>query len=1264
MVENNKLDTQSAFDLLTEIEQIESEPIAIIGMAVKYPNTNSTDELWSGLIEKKDYVTEFPQDRFDLIINSSVKLRNQYSDLKNELKNDSRSYGSWLTDIEQFDPDYFEMNDYEAKFMGPSDRLFLQTAIEALHKAGYKESTLKSSNTGVYTAHTPHPAFDYLRLFDDIDERAFIANIPANLGYHLAYALDLRGPVMTVNTTCSSSLAAIHTAKKALRQGDCNLAVVGGVNLNLFPYWETEAPDYIVRSSKYRCSPFDKDADGIIGGEGIAVVVLKKLSDAMRDRNHIHSVIKGSSITSDGASNGMQVPNPDAQSKAIINALDEAGLTFDQINFVEAHGTGTQVGDLIEFEGLNNAYMVRSKKKEDCYLGSIKSNFGHMGDGAGIAGLIKAVLSIENRMVPGINHFNEMNPKINFKDTPFKVSAKNKSIRQDGLIRAGINSIGISGTNVHVVLEEYKNEASHNNNCDKELPLFFSSKTRRALWKQLEVLSNHLKDNKYNTIDSLAFTLNNCRNHEKSRVCIFAKDVEDLLRKIRRVLQVRTFEKIPHNFFQQGIFLADEEETRLESILNIESYFHPDNIYLELVKDYLERREVESKCEQLFTCNKIEPLPVSPFNTRRVWPTDEKAFNEKTKELFYEKKWIKHHFDSVKQSMNTNDKWLILMNENDPILFALKGLLKENNVEVIEINKSLHYEKKSSTQYSIDINSEDDYHRLFEDIGVNSLNSLKGIIHGLTLKPFDETMKSKDMIEISQEEGVFSLFNLTKMLIKFDITHPIQLNTLSSLTEQVIENEDVIPSRVTLFGLSKVISQEQPTISSFSIDHDLKGTSIEIANQLLNEIQSLNELRSELVAYRNNQRYIKVIERQSENIEANPITVREGGTYIIAGGTGYLGIQLGKFLSEMNNVNIILLARNLLPERSEWNQIIDKNAESDEMLIYKLKGIRTIEQNGSNVNIMKCDVTDEYSVGETFERIRRDFGQINGAFMLVKQLYHLWIKELDIHKFKKGIYNRVLGTHFIERELESYPVDFFILFSSISSLMGTKSASECCAVNQYLDSMSGYLSRKGIGGNTMNLTLILDDKKDFGNNTPIPAIDFLDFQNALKLFFKIGYQWSLVSKFDLEQVHYLKPVLKIPFGENFWKEVNFHHEKKQMNIKESEVTVQKKLKKEEIEIILNEIWNEVLGIVHIKGSDNFFSLGGSSLSALRFVNYMNRNFKGIKFEVSDLYSHPTLKSQISYCDSFYNNKDELDDILDALTDDNISSEEALNLLFK
>ncbi|SMO32062.1 beta-ketoacyl synthase N-terminal-like domain-containing protein [Melghirimyces algeriensis] len=1269
LVEEQKIEPQEALSLLDEIpsngnDSNDQAPVAVVGISIKLPQTRNIDDLWRHLMNKSDLVGTFPKERFDLITKARAELNKRYQTVEKKLESDSRSYAAWLNGIEQFDPEAFGLTDHEAQFMGPAERLFLQTALEGLVRAGYRQDDLKGSRTGVYVAHTPYPAFDYLRLFDDPDERAYISNIPANMGYHLAYTLDLRGPVMTVNTSCSSSLAAVHIAKHALRQGDCDTAVVGGINLNLFPYWDEDAPDHVVRSPHYRCASFDAQADGIIGGEGIAVVVLKRLSVALRDRNHIHAVLKGSAMSSDGASNGMQVPNPDAQSQAIMDALRDAGVSFDSVQFVEAHGAGTPIGDLVEVEGLSKAYHHSSQQVKACRLGSIKSNVGHMGDAAGIAGLIKAVLSLEKRLVPGLQHFQQANEQIPFAETPFVVTGEHTPLTGDAPLRAGVNSIGISGTNVHAVLEEYPRNPVETKE-EKPLPLFLSGRSRRALWDQVQSLATHLKENPQYALQDITYTLNVRRSHEQARISIFASSTQEFSEKVDRLLSVRTFERAPDSFFEQGIFLADEADTQAESMRNLKRYPFESETDRVLMEQFLRGEDVRSTCEERFVDGVMLPLPVEWFNTKRIWPASQETFEQDLDDLFYAAKWEPLPNDEKNRDalhMRNGALWLLFAHHGDPRMGALKKRLVERGAEVIEVLPGDRFYKHSRQCFEIDLHDQHAYEKLFQEMGAETYNRLAGVIHAFTLRKVDQTMQSLEDLEYSQQEGVFSLYSLMKTVIDLDITHPFQLNVLSSYAEQVDEQEEIIPARVTLFGLAKVVSQEQPTIASFAIDHDLCGSAEEVAKQICDEFAQPVDSRPELVTYRKQTRYRKVIERQADTTEKE-LSVREGGTYVIAGGTGYLGVQIGKFLSQRANVNLVLLARNALPSRDDWAEIVNGANEEEHPQVYQLKEIMEIERRGSQVSMLTCDVTDEEDVKATFSKIKQMYGPIHGAFMLVKQLYHLWIKELELEQFQTGIFNRVKGTWLVEKEIASPDLDFFILFSSISSLMGTKSASECCAVNQYLDAMAGFLNHRGVPGHVLNLTLILDDKRDFGSRTAIPPIDFVDFHNALNRFFNNGHRWSLVSRFDLDEVHYLKPVIKIPFADSFWEEVE---QAVQSESQPSPETVQEteNLDIKDLETRIQSIWKTVLGMETVKPEDNFFSAGGTSLSALRFVQLMKKNFVKLRFEVSDLYSNPTFAAQVKVCKDEYFPQDEWNDIFDALENDEISSEEALTLLDK
>lgn len=1268
LLADNKIGLEEAQSLLDTMREIDykNEPIAVVSMALRFPGANSPEELWDLLINKRDLVSVFPQKRFDLVVNTKKSLWEKYKDLRDRLESDPRSFGAWLSDIDQFEPEAFGLSDHEARLMGPVERIFLSVSMEAISKAGYQKEQLQGSNTGVFVAHTPHPPFDYLNLFDEIDERAFISNLPANLGYHLAYALDFHGPVLTVNTTCSSSLAAIHVAKNALRMGDCDLAIVGGVNLVLFPYWENEAPDYVVRSSKYRCASYDDAADGIIGGEGIAVIVLKRLSDALRDKDYIHAVIKGSGMSSDGTSNGMHVPNPDAQARAIVAALKDASVSAETIGYVEGHGAGTQLGDLVEVDGLTRAFRQFTDAKGFCRLGSIKSNIGHLGDAAGLAGLIKAILCLENKEIPGIVHFQKENQKIHFEDTPYVVSGESSAWETSPSYprRAGVNSIGISGTNVHVILEEFTSEES----VDEKLgivPVLFSADSRWALWELLQSMTKKIRQHINWKLSDIIHTVNYRRKHKAVRIGIFASSTVELYEKLERLLQVRTFERVPETFILQGIFIADEEETRQLSLTRFHQYQEKvDQEYLALMKRFIQGEEIEENYLRPFKSGNLLPLPVPPYKTRSIWPVNGQSFERDVSDLFFQAEWKPiESLKASKLSIQPNSVWMLLAREEDQVLSIIRERLSSAGARVIYVTPGEKFTKISQDVYHLPVNDLQAYKQLFQSLGKESIRQLTGILHGFTLKKVDLSMETLEGLEKSQDEGVFSLFCLVKTILEHHVDHPFQITVVSSGTEQVLPEENCVPARVTSFGLAKVVSQECPTISTFAIDCDLSEPDKEIAEKILSEILSDPRTRRELVAYRNGLRYTKLVERQPDN-KVKEIKIREGGTYVIAGGTGYLGMQVGQFLSKAAKVNIVLLARNPLPDRSQWQNILENAKQYDEMLIYKIKEIMAMEELGSTVEMMCCDVMDPSSVAKTFQAIREKYGQINGCFMLVKQLFHLWLHELNYEQFKVGIYNRVKGTWLIEREIRSDKLDFFILFSSISSLMGTKSASECCSVNQYLDAMGGYLNSKGTPCYVLNLTLILDDKKDFGSKTPIPPIDFIDFQSALKRFFRNGQTWSLVSRFDLQEVHFLKPVLKIPFGPNFWQEVEqFVKEHKLLSQdKEEEIKKQEELDREEIKKRLSIIWNKVLGVEEIHGDSNFFNEGGTSLSALRFVKLFRDQFTNLSFEVADLYSMPTLDAQVDYVESQLGTKDALDEIFDALEDDDISIEEAISLL--
>jgi 3-oxoacyl-(acyl-carrier-protein) synthase len=1202
-------------------------PVAVVGAALRVPGASSLDELWQRLLARHDAIRPFPVDRFRLVVDASPTLAAEHGAARSTLDTDPDLLGSWLTGIEQFDPEAFGLTAMEARFMGPAERLFLSTAHEALAAAGHPRQSLRGTRTGVFVGYTPEPPMDYLRLFDDPDERAFIANIPANLGYHLAYLHDLRGPVLTVNTTCSSSLSAVHLAKAALERGECDLVVVAGVSLNLCPLWNT-APDHVVRSPHNRCAPFDAAADGIIYGEGVITVVLQRLDDATAHRNHVHAVITGSAMNSDGASNGVQAPNPDAQAQVVRDALAAAGVTTDQIGYVEAHGTGTKLGDLAEVDGLTKAFQQDTAATGFCRLGSIKANIGHLGDSAGLAGLVAAMLCLRHSEFPGLGQLREPNPLIGFEQTPFTVGAERALWPQpvDGVRRAGVSSFGISGTNVHLVLEESLS-GDRPARSDEPLPVLLSAGSRWALWELVDQLADWTARTDQ-PIEDIAYTLGCRREHGPVRIAVTAASTTELAAKLGRLLQLRTFERLPHRLFEDGIAVADCDENRELSLARLHAPEH------DLIRRFAAGADVTALCAQLVPTARMVDAPIAPLTTRRIWPGSDDLATADVSDLFFDIDWERQSpAASDREALIPGSTWVVFTRPNDPVLAAVARELSAQGVraELVAVggpdSGAQHWMPAMELAALRDL-----WARL---IGV------AGIVHGVTCRPPDDTMDSLDSLDRSQRDGVLSLFHLAQSLLDGEPVAPLRLAVVTSASERVVPDEPVVPARVTAFGLAKVLSQECPSITDLAIDHDLAGAPAEIARQIVDELGAATRLP--LVAYRDGTRFTKVVSRRQDR-QDHEIPVRSDGTYVLAGGTGYLGMQVGRYLADRGVRRIVLLSRTGLPDDD-----------------YTRESVAHMRGRGADVVWLCCDLTVPGSVAAAFAEIRRLSGRVDGAFMLTKQLYHLWLGELDAEQFTAAIDNRVRGAWLLHRELLADRPDFLVLFSSISSLMGTKGAAECCAVNQYLDAAPPLFTERGVPTYTLNLTLVLDDKGEFGSRTAIPPIEFVDFRSALDRFLRQGDAIDLVARLDLAEVSYLRPVLRIPFDDALWREAELAAPVT------PETDTAEVVDRDEVRAQLHEVWRATLGQEPEDGI-GFFSAGGTSLSALRFVHLVRKKFAGVSFDVADLYAHPTIEALV---DRLVGAPDEpvpaepgLDSILDSVQSGQLSQADATRLLEK
>lgn len=515
-------------DLLHEKER-NNEPIAIIGMAMRFPgNVNNTNDYWNLLINNIDAIEDIPESRFDV---------NRFYDKTPQSGKITLKQGGFLKDIDLFDAPFFDLTRIETESIDPQQRLLLEVSYEALENAGINISELTDSNTGVFMGITN---VDYQKKHFRSPDANLVnpysytgVAVGANAG-RISYAFGLQGPAVALDTACSSSLVAVHTAAQSLRNKDCNMAIVGAANIILEPELSIVFSSLNALSSDSRCKPFSNDANGFVRSEGCAVIILKRLSDAQKNKDNILAVIKGSAVNQDGRSNGFTAPNVSAQTSLLKTALSNAHIQANEVSYIEAHGTGTKIGDPIEMEAISTVFSEYKSNENKLKIGSVKSNIGHTESVAGLASIIKATLSVNNNLLPESLHFNTPNELIDWNAIPVEVVQKNTPW-DFGNTFAGISSFGVTGTNAHVIIGKENNTIAAENTESHRKDIFIlplSAKSENALKELSNKYVEFLKHSSYNLEDICAMTALRRAVYDY-RETFVAVSKEDMLEKLR-----------------------------------------------------------------------------------------------------------------------------------------------------------------------------------------------------------------------------------------------------------------------------------------------------------------------------------------------------------------------------------------------------------------------------------------------------------------------------------------------------------------------------------------------------------------------------------------------------------------------------------------------------------------------------------------------------------------------------------------------------------
>lgn len=528
-----------------------NEQIAIIGLAGRLPGAENLERFWEKLRDGAELISFF----------SDHELR--ATGVPAELIENPKyvKAAGYLENIDLFDAPFFGYSPREAEIIDPQQRIFLECAWEALENAGYNPDeydgrigVFAGASASIYTLRNLASNPDLVEAVGSY--QVMLGNDKDYLTTRVSYKLNLKGPSITVQSSCSTSLVATHLACQSLLNGETDMTLAGGVSID-----HLEKHGYLykeggIASPDGHCRAFDARAMGTVGGSGVGIVVLKRLSDALADRDYIRAIIKGSAVNNDGSLKvGFTAPSVDGQAAVIEEALAMAMVDAESISYVEAHGTGTVLGDPIEIAALTKAFRKSTNKRGFCAIGSVKTNVGHLDAAAGVAGLIKTTLALENKLAPPSLHFERPNPKIDLEDSPFYVNTKLSSWESNGSPRrAGVNSLGIGGTNAHVILEEAPAIGPSSESRSHQL-IVLSARTATANERAASNLIARLKANHEINLADLAYTLQVGRKSFPHRLMLVCKDVQDAVTALEQRDAVRVLSSCQENENRSVLFM-------------------------------------------------------------------------------------------------------------------------------------------------------------------------------------------------------------------------------------------------------------------------------------------------------------------------------------------------------------------------------------------------------------------------------------------------------------------------------------------------------------------------------------------------------------------------------------------------------------------------------------------------------------------------------------------------------------------------------------
>ncbi|MBN9229176.1 MAG: SDR family NAD(P)-dependent oxidoreductase [Legionella steelei] len=949
--------------------KVADDAIAIIGMSCSLPNAPDITAFERLLEEGLSGIKDIPIDRWD-----NAKYYNPNMDVP------GKSYVNKLglmENIKDFDANFFGISPREAKLMEPQHRIFLECCYLAMENANYTPSSLRDSLTGVFAGVGPIGTGYYPHQNETLNFYYVTGNGVSYIPGRVAYVFDFKGPSISFNTTCSSSLVAIHYACQALKNKEIDFALAGGVNVILMPEINIALCNAKALSPDGQCKTFDAGADGYVRSEGCGVIFLKRLADAVRDKDRVLAVIKASAVNNDGKSMGFTAPNGKSQEEVMLQALKQTELSSSDISYVETHGTGTPIGDPTEVHSINNVYGYQRSKDNPLYLGAVKTNIGHLESASGIAGVIKTIISLQKKKIYKNLNFKKLNPNIKLDDTHIALQNMDWNMGSKPNC-AGVNSFGFSGTNAHLILQEFAVTADQSPPQPARLNLLvISAKTQASLDHLAKRYQQYLETTK-DSFSDVCFTAATCREHHPYRLAVVAKSAAEAGR-----------------LLDMGQFASSQGKNNPFDL-------HDDAVLMSLLADYLQGNNVDwslyyKNCGYRFI--KVT-LPNYAFDRREFWFEKRNSLlsidlgqaspisgNESNLNHLYEISWNKLNVNLLSTS-DIPDFWVIAKDE----------------MKAKQVFGHLVYQRTDD---------------------VNTL----------------ENIENKNIIFFYEEGQFTALFHCCQKMFK---SCP---SSFILVTENAysINDEKVNPEHTMASAFWKSFRNELGLSRNYAIDLGSNGN----LNKLLNYLFSAKNLETQFAV--RDSIYVPRLEKRqlSPPPEQQKTLFDREASYLITGGTGGLGKALIEYLILRGARHIIITSRS---ECSMDTKDLISRARKKQVYI------RHYAADASNYQQMK----------QIFEHAEQDSKPLRGVFHLAGVIKDGLIVNLRDEDIQTVLHAKMESAQILHQLTKNIQLDVFVLFSSISSVLGSKGQSNYVAANGFLDGLAHLRHQLGLPAIAIN----------------------------------------------------------------------------------------------------------------------------------------------------------------------------------------------------